>query len=610
MKRAIITTYFRHVSYKQKLPHIRQSARNKLLCMSRICVCPSVRGIAEMPHIPADFKDYQLHRKLMSNERLPDYFNFCSDIIDQWAVSKIRNPNHPAFWWIDDSGKELKWTFSELSQLSKRAANILQNHCKLKVGDKLIVILPKIPEWWIINLAAIRAGIVLSPGTILLRPNDIKHRTKSAGAKLIIADVSSVDNVDQATKHLEDCPQKIFVGDKSDTRSGWAHFGSLMDEAPAKFETIKSKSSDPMTLFFTSGTTGAPKMALHTHGSYGYGHSITARYMLNIDHNGMMWNMSDTGWAKAAWTSLFAPWIRGACIFIHNSDKFDPERTLQILDKYPLTNFCAPPTVYRHLVKQPLHRYSLSKNLLCIGAGEPVNPELLKEWHDGTGLNLYEGYGQTETTFLCGTYPCVEIRPGSMGKAAPGIDLEIVDNDGSVLPRNTEGVIGVRVKPVRPMGLFSHYVDDDNRNKAVFKGDFYLTGDRGKMDEDDYIWFIGRDDDVMLSSGYRIGPFEVESALIEHPAVLESAVVSSPDEVRGEVVKAFVILTEPYSNHDKEKLTEELQNHVKSVTAPYKYPRKMEFVDQLPKTVSGKIRRVELRNREWGRNGTEVSEKD
>lgn len=340
-------------------------------------------------------------------------------------------------------------------------------------------------------------------------------------------------------------------------------------------------------------------MALHTHASYPIGHQTTGKFWLDLRPDDMHWNVSDTGWAKAAWSSYFGPWNCGAAQFIHHTDHFDPIKTLELLQKYPITTMCGAPTIYRMLVLQDLNKYKFPTLRHCVGAGEPLNPEIIEVWKKATGTTIREGYGQTETVLLAGSFPCIEPRFGSMGKRAPGIDLQVIDEDGNVLPPNTEGDIAVRVKPERPVGLFKEYWKEPDRTAYTFRGDWYLTGDRAYVDEDAYFWFVGRTDDVILTSGYRISPFEVESALIEYPAVAESAVVSSPDETRGEIVKAFVILTPDYTPSDE--LVKELQDHVKNVTAPYKYPRKIEFVETLPKTVSGKIRRVELRNMEWGK---------
>jgi len=339
-------------------------------------------------------------------------------------------------------------------------------------------------------------------------------------------------------------------------------------------------------------------MCMHAH-SYGLAHQTTGRYWLDLKPSDLHWNLSDTGWAKAAWSSYFGPWNCGAAIFVHHTQGFSARRALELLAAQPITTFCGAPTIYRMFVQEDLARYRFPRLRHCVGAGEPLNPEVIETWRKATGLVIRDGYGQTETVILCGNYPSLEPRFGSMGKPAPGIELAVIDAEGRVLPPATEGDVAVRVKPERPPGLFLGYKGDPKKTASSFRGDWYLTGDRATVDADGYFWFVGRADDVILSAGYRIGPFEVESALIEHPAVAESAVVSSPDEQRGEIVKAFVVLAP--GHEASEALAAELQAHVKQVTAPYKYPRRIEFVEELPKTVSGKIRRVELRNREWGR---------
>ncbi|KAK7507797.1 hypothetical protein BaRGS_00000762 [Batillaria attramentaria] len=537
--------------------------------------------------VQSTFTDFEHERRTFKLEQ-PKYFNFARDVFDVWAAAEQngqRDPSVPALWWVDVQGCDHKFSFNTLSQLSRRVANILTGPCGLSRGDRIIVILPRIPEWWILNLACMRAGIVLSAGTILLRAGDIRYRLTASGAKCIVVDSNTVDFVDQVDG---DCPElkcKMFIGEGSETRPGWLNFKDLLSK------TVNTESSEPQTLFFTSGTTGPPKMTEHTHASYGLGHLITA--------SDIMWNVSDTGWAKSAYSSLYSPWLHGTCVFAQESPKFDPQDTLKTLTRYPISHFCVPPTAMRVLVKEKLSDYKFQRVRHTVCAGEPANPEMVEQWQAGTGLEIHEGYGQTETTILCVRPPCVEYRPGSMGKAAPGFDVQVVDEAANPAPVGEEGVIAVRCHPKRPVGLFSRYVDDPERMASVFHGDFFLTGDRGYVDEDNYFWFVGRADDVIISAGYRIGPFEVESALLEHPSVLESAVVSSPDEVRGQVVKAFVVLTPAYQNADKEQLTKELQDHVKEVAAPYKYPRKVEFVSELPKTISGKIRRVELRDEEW-----------
>jgi acyl-coenzyme A synthetase/AMP-(fatty) acid ligase len=342
-----------------------------------------------------------------------------------------------------------------------------------------------------------------------------------------------------------------------------------------------------------------PKITVHTHVSYPMGHRTTGAYWLDLQPDDLHWNMSDTGWAKASWSSFFGPWNQGAALFVHHSPRFDAKKTLELLSKYPITTYCGAPTNYRVLVLEDLSQYKFSTLRHCVAAGEPLNPEVIDVWRKATGVTIRDGYGQTESCVLVANFPGQPVKEGSMGKPAPGFYVSIIDNDGNEVEPGVEGDIAVRVKPDRPVGLFKEYFGEPERTAGCFKGDWYITGDRGIKDGDGYLWFVGRADDVIISSGYRIGPFEVESALIEHDAVAESAVVASPDELRGEIVKAFVVLAPGYS--PSEELVKELQNFVKNNTAPYKYPREIEFVESLPKTVSGKIRRIELRELEQKR---------
>lgn len=519
----------------------------------------------------------------------PEYFNFARDVFDRWAV----DPDKLALWWVDDAGNEEKRTFRELRESSERLCNVFRG-LGIGKGDCVVVVLPRLIEWWEINLACLRSGIVVSPGTTQLTPKDMEFRCRTAEAVAVITDAANAAKVDEVRASLAELKSFILVGDK---RPGWITYAEAVSAAKAGFEAENTKKDDPAILYFTSGTTGYPKMTMHTQSSYPIGHYVTGHFWLDLTPDDLHWNLSDTGWAKAAWSSFFAPWICGATIFVHHSARFDPLTTLEFLEKYPITTLCGAPTNYRMMVLQDLSRCKFPKLRHCVGAGEPLNPEVIDVWRDATGLTIRDGYGQTETVLICGNFPSMEPRYGSMGKPSPGFDLQVVDEKGLILPPNTEGDIAIRVKPVRPVGLFREYWHDPEKTAAAYRGDWYITGDRAYRDEDGYFWFVGRADDVILTSGYRIGPFEVESALIEHPAVMESAVVSSPDELRGEVVKAFVILAPGYLPSDE--LARELQEHVKKVTAPYKYPRKIEFVTVLPKTISGKIRRIELRQGEW-----------
>lgn len=534
--------------------------------------------------------DYQKTYQEFTYE-VPEYFNFAGDVVDKWA----EDPDKLAMLWVDDAGTEVRKTFQDFSKASKRLANVLTAN-GVKQGDVVMVVLPRNIEWWEIFTACIRMGAVTSPGTVQLTGKDLEFRANKAEATCIITNGDIAAKFDEVADQCPTVQTKIVI---TEPRDGWLFYDDEVANASDNFKTAQTRADDSCIVYFTSGTTGYPKMALHTHASYPIGHLTTGKFWLDLTPNDLHWNVSDTGWAKAAWSSLFGPWNCGAALFTHHSDKFDPIKTLDLLAQYPITTMCGAPTIYRMLVLQDLSGYSFPHLRHCVGAGEPLNPEIIEVWKKATGCTIRDGYGQTETVLLCGSFPCIEPRFGSMGKPSPGVDLQVVDEEGNALPANTEGDIAVRVKPNRPVGLFKEYWKEPERTASVFRGDWYLTGDRAYIDDDGYFWFVGRSDDVILTSGYRIGPFEVESALIEHPAVAESAVVSSPDPTRGEVVKAFVILAPGFSGNDE--LVKELQDHVKKVTAPYKYPRKIEFVDALPKTVSGKIRRIELRNAEWGR---------
>ncbi|MDM8526141.1 AMP-binding protein [Desulfococcaceae bacterium HSG8] len=523
---------------------------------------------------------------------VPGYFNFAGDVIDKWAD----DPGKLAMLWVDDACTEIKKTFSDLSRASKKLANLLTSQ-GVKKNDVVMLVLPRNVEWWETFTACIRMGAVVAPETTLLTSKDLEYRANTAEAVCIITNSDIAERFDEVADKCPTVRTRIVI---TEPRDGWLFYTDEADKASDQFETAKTRSTDNCLLYFTSGTVGLPKMVIHTHSSYPMGHQVTGKFWLDLKPEDMHWNISDTGWAKAAWSSYFGPWHCGAAQFIHHTDRFDPRETLELLSRYPVTTLCGSPIIYRMLVLQDLNKYKFPGLRHCVGAGEPLNPEIIEIWKKATGCIIRDGYGQTETVLLCASFPCMEPRFGSMGKPAPGIDLQVIDENGTILPPDTEGDIAVRVRPERPLGLFKEYWKDPDRTASVYRGDWYLTGDKAYRDEDGYFWFVGRSDDVILtSSGYRIGPFEVESALIEHPAVAESAVVSSPDKVRGEVVKAFVILMPGYTGSDE--LVRELQGHVKKVTAPYKYPRKIEFVENLPKTISGKIRRVELRNKEWGK---------
>uniref|UniRef100_A0A8C7I3J6 medium-chain acyl-CoA ligase n=1 Tax=Oncorhynchus kisutch TaxID=8019 RepID=A0A8C7I3J6_ONCKI len=575
--------------------HVFMSFQLKALSIFPINFKCQIRGHRVSP--PQNFTGYESIKQQYSPQ-IPEYFNFAEDVLDVWAEKEKKGEkgSNPAFWWVNDRKQEVRWSFEELGFHSRRLANVLSGACGLNQQDRVFLVLPRVPEWWLVNVACLRTGTVLLPGTSQLTARDILHRLQTSGARCVITDESLAPLLDAVASQCSSLQHKILVSPTK--REGWKNFGDLVSD----HECVKTRSDDPMTIFFTSGTTGSPKMTQHSHSSYGIGLTVNGRYWLDLTERDVLWNTSDTGWAKSAWSSVYAPWIQGACVFIHHMPRFDSHTVLETLSSYPISTFCTAPTAYRMLVQEDMSSYNFSNLQHCLCAGEPINPEVMEKWRSATGLDIYEGYGQTETVLIAGTFKGMKIKPGAFGKASPEYDVQVVDEAGNVLPRGVEGNLGIRVKPHKPFSLFTEYTGDPDRTAECYVGDFYLTGDRGVMDEDDYLWFVGRADDVILSAGYRIGPFEVENALIEHQAVAESAVVSSPDPIRGEVVKAFVVLTAEYKSQDQDQLKKELQMYVKKVTAPYKYPRKVEFVEQLPKTVSGKIRRVELRNKEWGRS--------
>lgn len=536
----------------------------------------------------ANMSDYDTERKNFTWQN-PEKFNFARDVIDDWAA---KDPTNLAFWWIDDFGNEVKRSFAELSERSKQLCNVLSD-LGVQRGDTVIVMLGRNLEWWEILTACLRMGAVCSPGTTQLSPKDIDFRIGAADATCFITDEANAEKLEEVPAAAGKLKGRIIVGG---SRAGWTSYDEKMASASTEFECADTRGDEDALCYFTSGTTGYPKMTIQPH-SYGLAHKITGTYWLDLTPEDLHWNISDTGWAKAAWSSYFGPWNCGATLFIHHTDAFNPIKSLELLQEYPVTTMCGAPTIYRMFVLQDLSIYEFPKLRHCVGAGEPLNPEVIETWRQATDITIRDGYGQTESVLLCGSFPCIEPRFGSMGKPSPGIDLAVIDDDGNELPPGQEGDIAVRVKPAWPPGLFKEYRGDEERTKACFNGDWYLTGDRAVTDADGYFWFMSRADDVILSAGYRIGPFEVESALIEHAAVAESAVVASPDDTRGAVVKAFIVLAPGYEASDD--LVREIQDHVKEVTAPYKYPRKIEFVESLPKTVSGKIRRVELREQEF-----------
>jgi len=526
---------------------------------------------------------------------VPEYFNFGFDVIDGWAN---KDRNKLAMIWVNQDGVEEKFTFWDLMRLSNQIVNIMIKYGVNK-GDRVLIMLPRVPEWWTFTIALIKRGAVYCPAPTMLTSHDLKYRINIADIKMVITSQEHAEKIDEIAKECPSLSCKIVIDGK---RQGWISYPVELDfPAPVSTKIVslpgmkKTRSTDPLVIFFTSGTTGEPKMAVHDQ-SYALGHIVTARFWHDIRKNDLHFTLSDTGWAKSAWGKFYGQWIEGAAIFVYDiRSKFNPTEILPLIEKYGITTFCCPPTIYRMLILADLDKFDFTELRHCVSAGEPLNPEVIKAWKDATGLTIYEGYGQTETVLCIGTFPGMTPKFGSMGKPSPGWHIELHDDHGKQVGLHEEGKIAIKLDP-RPVGIFREYLYNDEENRKSFVNGFYYTGDKAFKDEDGYYWFIGRDDDVIKASGYRIGPFEVESALIEHPAVQEAAVVGSPDDIRGLIVKAFVILRPGIK--PSEALIREIQNHVKKVTAPYKYPRAIEFVDALPKTISGKIKRNELRDRE------------
>ncbi len=539
-------------------------------------------------YVNLDFEnqtDFEKNYKL----NVPDGFNFAYDIIDEYAKTE---PNKRAMIWTNLDGEEKTFTFKQFSELSNKAANAFAAQ-GLKKGDKVLLILKRRYEFWICVLALMKLGCVFIPATHQLALKDIVYRVNASKAKAVIC----VD-ADHLTKDVyaakKDCESLEYIFSLG-KHEGFVNLHDAMEAQSDIFvkPVDYAKNDDMLLIYFTSGTTGMPKMAAHNH-KHPLAHIATAAYWHNVSDNDIHIAVADTGWAKAGWGKIYGQWIMGATLFVYDFDNFIPANLLAMLEKYRVTSFCAPPTVYRFLIMEDLSKYDLSALRWANTAGEPLNPEIFNKFLEYTGLRIYEGFGQSETTPLIMTSKYMKPRQGSTGKPSPAYNIDIVDAEGNSVEDGVEGEIVIRLDKGYPPGLFIGYLDNDAANAKVFNNNMYHTGDIAWRDIDGYFFFVGRDDDVIKSSGYRIGPFEVESALLEHPAVLECAITAVPHPMRGQVVKASIVLTKGYK--PSEELIKELQNHVKRVTAPYKYPRIVEFVSCLPKTISGKIQRNLIRN--------------
>ena len=525
---------------------------------------------------------------------IPEHFNFAYDVMDEWAKEK---PEKLALLWTNDEGECIRFSFKDIKEQSDRAAAYFQQ-LGIGKGDMVMLILKRRYEFWISMLALHKIGAVAIPATHMLTTHDIVYRNNRASVKAIICagEEYIMQQVEGSKAESPTLKTLVSIGPKQ--AEGFHDWHKEWNDAPAFVRpTEKNDNNATMLMYFTSGTSGEPKMVAHDF-LYALGHLTTGVYWHNLGEDSIHLTVADTGWGKAVWGKMYGQWFAGAAVFVFDHEKFTADKILRQIEKYRITSFCAPPTVYRFLIHEDFSHYDLSSLRYCCTAGEALNPAVFDKFKELTGISLMEGFGQTETTMTLGTMPWTKPKPGSMGLPNPQYDIDLIKPDGTPCEDGEKGEIVVRTNAGKPVGLFKYYYRDDELTHNVWHDGLYHTGDVAWRDEDGYYWFEGRIDDVIKSSGYRIGPFEVESALMTHPAVVECAITGVPDEIRGMVVKATIVLHKDWKSKAGDELIKELQNHVKHVTAPYKYPRIIEFVDELPKTISGKIRRVEIREKD------------
>ncbi|MCR4993966.1 MAG: AMP-binding protein [Bacteroidales bacterium] len=540
------------------------------------------------------YEDYNEHLEFI----IPEHFNFAYDVMDAWAEEA---PDKLALLWTNDEGVERRATFGQLKAESDQAAAYLQS-LGIGKGDPVMLILKRRYEWWITMLALHKLGAVVIPATHMLTKHDIVYRNTRASIKAIICvdDAYVMSQVEAALPESPTVETLVAVAaDGGDDIPASFHnwHEEIGQAAPYRRPNFVNNNEDTMLMYFTSGTSGEPKMVAHDF-LYAMGHLTTGVFWHNLSEDSLHLTVADTGWGKAVWGKFYGQWFAGATVFVFDHEKFDADRLLRQMEKYHVTSFCAPPTIYRFMIREDLSRYNLSSLRYCCTAGEALNPAVYDKFLEQTGIRLMEGFGQTETTMTLGTMPWMEPKPGSMGKPNGQYQIDLLKPDGTPCEDGEKGEIVVKVGDRKPIGLFKEYYRDPELTRNAWHDGYYFTGDVAWRDEDGYYWFEGRIDDVIKSSGYRIGPFEVESALMTHPAVVECAITGVPDDIRGMVVKATVVLGKEWKDKAGDDLIKELQQHVKRETAPYKYPRIIEFVDELPKTISGKIRRVEIRQKD------------
>ena len=531
---------------------------------------------------------------------VPETFNFAYDVMDEWAKSA---PDKLALLWTSERGEELRATYAEFKEQTDQAAAYFLS-LGIRRGDKVMLILKRHYQWWISMMALCKIGAVAIPATHMLTASDIVYRNQRASVKAIIC-VNDEYVTTQVREAMSESPTvEVLVAVNSlaqkgcPVAEGFHDWFAEWEKAPAfvRPENV-NVNEDTMLMYFTSGTSGEPKMVAHDH-LYALGHLVTGVFWHNLDEDSIHLTVADTGWGKAVWGKLYGQWFAGATVFVYDHDKFSAEKIMRMMEKYRITSFCAPPTIYRFMLQEDFSQYDLSALKYCTTAGEALEPVVFQKFYELVGVKMMEGFGQTETTMTLGTFPWVKPKPGSMGKPNPQYDVKLLKSDGSPCEDGEKGEICIDTSAGKAIGLFKGYYRDPELTEKVWHDNLYHTGDLAWRDEEGYYWFVGRADDVIKSSGYRIGPFEVESALMTHPAVVECAVTGVPDEIRGMIVKATVVLANDWKSKADDTFVKELQNHVKRVTAPYKYPRIIEFVDALPKTISGKIRRVEIRERD------------
>ena len=517
----------------------------------------------------------------------PDDFNFGYDIVDDIAVN---DPTRRALVWQHENGEERTFTFADIKRLSDKTANYLTSK-GIKKGDFVMLILKHSYQFWYISVALHKMGAVVVPATYMLKPHDIEYRVKAADIKAVMVthETDIADQVDAASTPGLDL--KFMVGG---SREGWLDFDTEMEEASEEWERVPTRKEDYFLMYFTSGTSGNPKMAMHDY-TYPLGHILLAKYWHQVDPEGLHWSVADTGWAKNAWGKLYGQWIMEAAVFVYEYDKFEPSDILDMIEKHKITTFCCPPTMFRLYLQAGIEGHDLSTLKNCCIAGEALNPDTYETWYKATGLRLMEAFGQSESTVIVGTIKGMTPKPGSMGRPSPQFRVELLDGEGKRVPLGAEGEICVSIGPRIP-GIFKEYYRDPEKTAATLYDGWHHTGDMAWKDADGYYWYSGRNDDIIKSSGYRISPFEIESVLLEHPAVLECAVTGVPDPIRGQLVKATVVLRPGFEPSDA--LKKELQRYTKQNTAPYKYPRAVQFVKELPKSMSGKIKRVDIRKKD------------